>query len=70
MKKKNTGHGPIAILNLKETNLLARASEILSRARKIESEDGNLHPRNYPELAAAEGALLNYLKYADGLSVL
>lgn len=63
MKQKNTGHGPIAILTQKESDLLVRASEILSKARKIESEDGKLHPRNYSELAAAEGSLLHYLEH-------
>jgi hypothetical protein len=57
MKTYRSGHGPIAVMNQEERGVLEKARDLLEEARKIESDNGELHMRNYPEVAAAEAAV-------------
>ena len=63
MKTYNSGHGPIAVLSAEELASLEQARDVLQRARKIESDDGKLHFRNYPEIMSAEVALEVAINY-------
>ena len=68
MKTYHSGHGPIAVLKTEEMAVLDQARDILEQARKIESDDGSLHFRNYPEVMAAEASLEIVILYQIGLS--
>jgi hypothetical protein len=52
-----SGHGPIALMSREERDTLEAARDVLALARQIESDEGQLSLRCYPEIAAAESAL-------------
>ena len=67
MKTYRSGHGPVAVMSRPEQDTLEVAHSILEEARQIESDQGQLHVRNYPEVAAAEAALIVVIDYQLGL---